>query len=344
MNTPRSLDTHGDPIGTVRNLVKALWLEGGLDGMLATFYEPDSTIAGPRLVEKPDQLDDLNPFKPLMTINTARIVPHLLQEYPQARLGALLRPCEVRALTEMIKRSPLNLNHLLTISVDCLGTLPLDEYQWRAERKESSDGLTQEALQFARQGGIAAYRFRSACQMCQSPEARGAEVNIHVLGLPVRRVILVEARDQATAERLKLFRVTDRDADAELVSQHALQVARVNERHTRIMDRLIEGFGSLLPADVEGVIAQLESCEQCQACMNVCPICQVSPPMRSAEGHYDLKAVTRWLISCAGCGMCEQSCPKHLPLSTIFAYIRQQLDEQWGYTPGRSVDEPLPIM
>ncbi len=44
----------------------------------------------------------------------------------------------MRALTEMTKHASFNLDNLLTISVDCLGTLPADEYQWRLERLEKN--------------------------------------------------------------------------------------------------------------------------------------------------------------------------------------------------------------
>jgi Fe-S oxidoreductase len=52
----------------------------------------------------------------------------------------------------------------------------------------------------------------------------------------------------------------------------------------------------------------------------------------------------RWMLSCAGCGMCEQACTQHLPLSTIFGHIREQLAAEFGYRPGRSPDEPLPLI
>jgi hypothetical protein len=42
--------------------------------------------------------------------------------------------------------------------------------------------------------------------------------------------------------------------------------------------------------------------------------------------------------------MCEQACPHHLPLTAIFHYIKQQLAQSYGYTPGLSVSEPLPLM
>ena len=155
------------------------------------------------------QLEEVNPFKPLMMENASRQVPRLRAERPNARLGALLRPCEMRALIEMVKHDSFDLDGFLTVSVDCLGTFPADEYEWRAARKESNDSLTRETIQFVKQGGILAYRYRSACQMCVSPEASSADLNINVLGLPARQHILVRARDEATAERLKLDAITD---------------------------------------------------------------------------------------------------------------------------------------
>jgi Na+-translocating ferredoxin:NAD+ oxidoreductase RnfC subunit len=49
-------------------------------------------------------------------------------------------------------------------------------------------------------------------------------------------------------------------------------------------------------------------------------------------------------MSCAGCGMCEQTCPHHLPLSAIFHHIKAQLVEPDNPTPDRHVEEPLPLM
>jgi hypothetical protein len=34
MNAYWSIETHGDPLGAVREFVKTVWLEAGLDGML----------------------------------------------------------------------------------------------------------------------------------------------------------------------------------------------------------------------------------------------------------------------------------------------------------------------
>jgi formate dehydrogenase subunit beta len=356
MNNQWSLDTHGDPLGKVHNFIEQVWLEYGLDGMLVTTNGGNEAQAMPHYVTQVASIDNINPFKPLMEINAARLIPGLFVNYPDARIGALLRPCEMRALTEMTKHASFNTEHLITICVDCLGTLPADEYQWRLERveknlpaeesgsAESTDELAHEALKFARQGGIIPYRYRSACQVCTSPAADQADINIHILGLPVRQKMLVSVSDPRIAETIHIEKLTDGTADQALIMQHERILSRMCERHQRTMERVNDGLGSLLPADVDAVIHQLETCGECQSCMDVCPICSVDRPDRSADGHYDRSGVMRWLVSCAGCGMCEQACPNHLPTSSIFAHIRQQLDQEWEYVPGRSAAEPLPVM
>jgi formate dehydrogenase subunit beta len=350
MDNSWSLDTHGDPLGKVHDLIRYVWQSANLEGMLVTLSKGTTAHATPRFITDLTAIQQVNPFRPLMVVNAARLIPGLLAEHSQGKIGVLLRPCELRALVEMAKHAPLNLDHLLTICVDCLGTLPADEYQWRLERfeknlpqSETSDELAREALKFARLGGIIPYRYRSACQVCPSPAAQGADINLHVIGLPVRQAMLVSIKDAHIADTIHIDGYANSTGDKSMLLQHELVLSRMNERHTRSMERLTGGLGSLLPVDVDALIQQLETCGDCQKCMDVCPICSVDKPARDAAGHYDRQGVMRWLVSCAGCGMCEQSCARHLPTAAIFAYIRQQLYQPWEYVPGRSPDEPLPL-
>nr|MBC8496146.1 hypothetical protein [Chloroflexota bacterium] len=152
MSTQWMIKTHGDPLGTVRGFVKTVWQAFDFERMLVPMNgHIDDT--GPRLIDDPEELTSLNPFAPLMPINAAKLILDLV-EGDSPKVGAMLRPCEMRTLIEMTKQNGFDTENLLTLGVDCLGTLPMDEYQWRAERKGSPKGLTQEALQFSRQGGI----------------------------------------------------------------------------------------------------------------------------------------------------------------------------------------------
>ncbi len=353
MDKKWQLDTHGEPLEKVYECITHVWRQSGLAGMLVTVEASDKTHAIPSFITDQAAIGQANPFRPLMEVNAARLIPGILAAHPESYIGALLRPCEMRALVEIAKRIPLSLDRLLTISVDCLGTLPADEYQWRLERlgKEypaaeatRSDDLAQEAIKFARQGGIVPYRYRTACQVCSSPASAHADINLHVLGLPVRQMILLSVADPKIAETLALDGYANGIADEGLVHQHDRIISRMAERHGRLMERLNESLGSLLPADVDALIRQLETCGDCRACMDACPICSVDKPERGADGHYAKSDVMRWLVSCSGCGMCEQSCPKSLPTAAIFAHIRRQLDQQWDYIPGRAVQDPLPLL
>lgn len=343
MVTQWMLDTYGDPLGRLRDFTRKVWELAGLSAMLAVINETQEFTLQPTIIENSETLNQVNPFKPLMTLNSARLVPVLMKKFQNARIGALFRPCEMRALIEMSKHDSFDLNLVFTICVDCLGTLPLEEFRWQAQRKTSNQRLTEETLKFARQGGILAYRYRSACQMCPSPEAIGADINIGVIGLPVRRYLLIEARNETVAANLHLDSILDEEADAELINQRRHVLARLHQRNEHTFERVTRGIADTLPSDTHGLAEQLDHCFPCQECMNNCPICTTEYPSRDANGRYDRNQIARWLISCVGCGMCEQACPQRLPLSAIFDYIRRQLTEAFEYTPGHSRTQPLPI-
>ncbi len=353
MDVQWTLDTHGDPLGKVHDFIAYVWRQSHLDGMLVTLDTGAKAHATPRFIIDSTAICQVNPFRPLMEANAARLIPTILAGHPGAHIGALLRPCEMRALVEMTKHASINLDNVLTISVDCLGTLPSDEYQWRLERLEKvhpfdevqpTDELAQEGIQFARQGGIIPYRYRSACQVCSSPASGQADINLHVLGLPVRQKILVSVNNPKITDTVNLADYANGKADEALIHQNEHILARMADRHTHLTERVNQSLGSILPVDVDALILQLEACGDCASCMDVCPICSIDHPRRGSSGHYDRSGVMRWLISCAGCGMCEQSCPKDLPTAAIFAHIRRQLDQQWDYVPGRSTHDSLPTL
>jgi CO dehydrogenase/acetyl-CoA synthase alpha subunit len=128
-----------------------------------------------------------------------------------------------------------------------------------------------------------------------------------------------------------------------VVRQHARALTQLAERRQRTLERVVKDLTEDQPHDLEALILQLEQCGECQDCMAACPICTAEFPERGADGHYPLKVMARWLVSCAGCGMCEQACSSQLPLVPIFSLIRERLDEELGYSPGTSWDTSLPV-
>ena len=315
------LKTHSDPLAAVRQFLWLVWERAGLDGMILPVYQGDLQAA-PGLIDQPDLLAVADPFIPLVPVNTSRLVAQMAGKSPQARYGALLRSCEARALMHIAERDGLNLDEWLIISVDCLSSFSPEDYQWRLEKAGGAEQLTRQALRFARQGGIAPYRYRAACQMCESPFAPQADLSLQVLGLPAREFFMVSARDNALSDRLGLRDFTDGLAPDFLITQRQHLAEQLRERHAATRQNALQGIPSGVPLEPDVFLSYLSACTPCQSCLDVCPV--YDGELVGYGDGFPAQAM-QWLASCVKCGMCEQACPRRLPLTAVHANLCGEL-------------------
>jgi formate dehydrogenase (coenzyme F420) beta subunit len=327
-----ALETHGDPLGAMNRVVQQVWKEARLDGLIVSNDSLDngnaaSSVEGINacVLEQPGDFSKANPFRPAMRTNTARYIPDILDEHPGSRLGAVLRPCEVRTLEELDQIEPFARERLVVLSTDCLGTYHAADVHWRKERVKT--GIDQEAIRFARQGGVASYRYRPACQVCRSPKADQGNINIGMIGLPARQFILLEIGKGYDSETPLYHDLAVVPAWPDLLNQREKTLNRMAVRNSQTRERLVAGLVERIPATLDAFTRQLDQCEGCTECLDACPICSLYHLQRGENGHYDRIDIADWLVSCAGCGMCEQACLKNLPLSAIFSVIREELQE-----------------
>ncbi len=328
MTTHWMLKTQGDPLATARQFLRDLFHTADLSAMLVPLRMDDPTCVEPHIIDSPAQLGDADPFAPSMALNAARLVTLARQSHPEQQFAAVLRPCEIRALFAVGQRADISFDCLLIVGVDCVGTFSREDLAWRG----SIDRLTREALQFARQGGVAGYRYRPACQMCVEPMPSRADLTIDLLGMAARQMVMIGARDEALATQVALADITDGPAPPDIVAQHERVQTALTRRHQRTRQRLQQALSTDLTMSIDALVDHLAGCQPCQKCLEACVI--YTTDQKLAPGQpLTHERVMSWLASCAGCGMCEQACPEHLPLASIFSRLHDELQAILDETP-----------
>jgi formate dehydrogenase subunit beta len=329
-------------------------------------------------VANPDLLNAANPLAPVMGLNAAHVAGRVSVREPRGRIGVVLRPCELRALVELVKLKQASLDDVVTIGVDCLGTYDVPVYS--AMRADPSAGSGQAAvdvaalLATAQSGELApqeGYTFRDACQMCEKPHVEEADIVLELFGADLAAGIPVSLSDEVAQKMGMGMDGVEAERNQviveELGSKRAEVVEKVVAARTQVRDARFAEMRQRL--DREGVEGVLAACVRCHNCMTVCPICYCktclfkSPtfdhePMQymnwaQRKGAYRLPADTtlfhltrlnHMVLSCVGCGMCTSACPAELPVGQVFRAIGQQVQETFDYVPGRSVEDPLPMV
>jgi len=349
---------NNDTLAAVRGFLKQLLETGVVEALLVPMETPAGTIT-PALVSDPALLDAADPLAPVMGLNAARVVSNVSVREPRGRIGALLRPCEMQALVELVKLQQASLDDLVTIGVDCLGTYDVPDYL----ALRSNGGVDVPAyLATAQSGDLApqeGHAFRDGCQMCEKPQVESADITLELFGADLNAGIPVSLPDE-WGEKLGLSPAEENGKRAEVVEKIVAARTQVrDERFAAIRQRL----------DTENIEGVFAACVRCHNCMTVCPICycktclfkspifdhEPSQYMNWAhrKGAYRLPGDTmmfhltrlnHMVLSCVGCGMCTSACPTDLPVGQVFRAIGQEVQATFEYVPGQDVEEPLPLV
>ena len=168
---------NGDALTALRTFFRRLFEEKIIEALYVPVQIDGSAIL-PALVTDLDHLANADPLTPVMPINGARAVSALTGKGVSARLGAVLRSCEIRALIELVKLQQATLDGVTLIGIDCLGTFePSDFYEKKQEGVIELDSFLDSAkdgIQTQFQG----FSLRPSCQICTQPEPQGADIHV----------------------------------------------------------------------------------------------------------------------------------------------------------------------
>ncbi|MFN2228129.1 MAG: Coenzyme F420 hydrogenase/dehydrogenase, beta subunit C-terminal domain [Anaerolineae bacterium] len=295
------------------------------------------------------------PLFPFMPANAGGLLSRLtLQGPPSEPVAAVVKPCELRALIELVKLNQCSLDNILLISSTCSGVYPLDA---------GVDGALEEKLpgywEAVKQGEVDE-DVRPTCRACVNFVPENADITIALLGeadLDTQCTLHVNTeKGAAFVEGLE-----GASSSGELESE---PVQRAVGQREAFREELFAG----VEVGMQGLIRTFGRCIGCHACKTVCPICycrlcyfdsqdaERSPEFYEGELQrkgglrvppntvfFQLGRMAHMSVSCVGCGMCTDVCPADIPLSTLFSKVAASAQALFEYQPGREVTEEIPL-
>ncbi len=359
----------GDVFETFKDFFVKLFEENVIDYLLVPQRMAGGRTLTQTLVSGKDlddeKLENINPFSPVMPANSATIVAQISKTRAGKKIGVVIKPCEIRALVELVKLEQGVMDNLVIIGTDCAGTFEIEAYARYFDAKDQDAEDTEKELLGEIYSGETDYeddetgmKLRSSCQICNAFTPELADITLNLLGMDDQVYVSLEKK---LAEQLGLD-VEDDEPDSHKDAVGNLFDDR-NYKREEAFDEFKEKLESM--KDMADVLA---TCTRCYACQSACPVCycrvcffktETFEPdsdrfLRWADKEGALHMPTETLLfhltrmnhmaaSCIGCGMCESSCARGIPLSTLFQVVGDEVQKKLEYEPGKRLEDPIPL-
>ncbi|MDF1556007.1 MAG: 4Fe-4S dicluster domain-containing protein, partial [Deferrisomatales bacterium] len=357
------LQTNGDALAAVEALLKGFLERGVVDEVLVPARVPSGGTQL-SLFADAELMQGVNPWAPVMPVQGARAVSNLAFTDPGRRVAAVLRPCEARAVIELIKLKQIKPEQLTFITVDCPGTYELTSFaESGVDAAEVSKGLLG-GMQSGTPAATDGLAFRTACSICEFPSAEWGALRIQVFGADAGNALGLQAEDAFAAALAAADLAT---FDESTVDGRAGVVKSLCSERVAARDALLAQFQGDA-GGLDGLRKAFSTCIRCYNCMENCPICYCklcifkSPtfdhpgemytrwaqrkgaqPMLAETTLFHLTRLNHMSTSCIGCGLCDTACPMGLPVASLFRSAAQGVQGMLEYQPGRSLDDPIPL-
>ena len=338
---------------------KGILENGAVDAVLAPMAQGKKGVRL-SLITTAANAGAVDPFAPVAAVSGAKIASSLTARPSGRKVAMVLRPCEIRAVVELVKLKQVNLDDVLMIGMDCLG-----RYENTDFAKFQEQGGTSEAfLEKAQAGNTATADFdvAGACKICEFPAADNVDLRLCAIGSGGGAVYIeaVTAKGQAALEKSGL-KIGDTPAGRDEAVKK-LVAARSEAKDKKFAEFRTETNNFQALGD------KLSACINCYNCRVACPVCYckecvfVTDTFRHTGDQfmmwadkggmlrmpndtlfYHLTRITHMSLFCVGCGQCTSACPNDIDLMPLFRTSADKTQAKFGYQAGRSVEEQQPM-
>jgi formate dehydrogenase subunit beta len=309
------------------------------------------------LIASSDELENAVPFYPVMPMNAGKALSAFtLERATEEPIAAVLRPCEIRAFIELVKRAQGSLDNILLISLTCGGVYPLKF--WTAGNVKELESPYWNAVKKAE----IAPDIRSTCQACENFVPYSADLSVAAVG---ERDLDKECTIVLNTEKGESFAGnapgTTLTKEIETEQTQKLRESRTEQKKALFEHLDKEGSG------LQALVKTFAACLGCHGCSHACPICyctlcdfesksceyypeNFSSELKQKGGlkvppgniFFHIGRMNHMAVSCVQCGMCSDVCPVNIPVASLFSRVGEAVQEVLEYKPGKDVEEPVP--
>ncbi len=338
----------------VRELASYLLENGKIGGVFSLKKFGGASNADYGLITDPELLKYIVPFYPAMPQNAGKILSKFTKM--DKPVLAIIRPCELRAFIELVKRVQGDIDNFITASYTCGGVYPmqklaggmsdeeLKKYYASVSECKNTDGL------------------RDNCLRCEHFYPENADVLVSFLGSEcgTTEIYVWNERTKKIIEGSGI-ELKNGKFDPSVLSGIVSERKEVKHRQYAAVDKSDKGL--------EGLVEIFGRCIGCRGCNSVCPICYCTQcDFSSANFDYNrtiiekeaeqkgavrlppdtiffhIGRMSHMAFSCVGCGQCSDVCPASIPVGTVFNRAGEIVASEFSFVPGRNVEEKIPVM
>lgn len=349
-----------DVVGSTNDFLKDLLSSGKIQALIVPQNTPSKKVAYPVLVADPKKLH-ADVIAPVLPVATATVVSKMTKVQPPSKpVGVVMRPCQIRALIELVKLNQANLTNIVIIGVDCPGTFPINTYAEFPEKTTPTQFLLEA---FMKKSDEAEHYLRSACQVCKDPIPTHADIVLGLYGADIEKELIVEAHSEIGNDLLKDVALKE-DKDGKTREKAVKDIREQKTKNRVAFLKQKEGIKG-----IEKVAEFFDKCVNCHNCRQACPICYCKECLfdsavfdaeaykfiRRAENKglfkmpsdallFQLGRMNHMILSCVECGLCEQACPNTIPLMEVFIPAAENAQKEFDYHPGKDKTEKVPMI
>jgi formate dehydrogenase subunit beta len=301
-------------------------------------------------------LENASPLPPIIPVQGAKAISSLTRNGTNEKtILAVMHPCEIRAAVELAKLQQADLSHLVFLSFDCPGVLPLSTY---LEDPETHEQTFQKAFQ-----DWDSQPMRPVCRTCTEVNTPACDLHIGHLGAEQGQISLIPFSPEGERIIKEFGLALESPLERWGKGINELQEKREEAKKTSFQE---------LESRVKGpekLSETFSSCINCHNCMRVCPVCYCRqcyfesealklPPenfLTRAERKgslrlppetlfFHLGRMSHMILSCVSCGTCEDACPMNIPIAQVFSLVADKTQKTFEYRPGLDKQQPLPAV